>query len=224
MTEQHNRLKEKIKDLVGHLKQKESQSMDDEALKEKTEECEKLVRENAILKHEMETIVMKLTKEIEERKKIEENLVQSLKDKSEECYRLDCENGQLKLDLQESREREEELGKQILLLKYDLEATNEYKEKFIINSPNLNGMLQIQKNANDLRGLGFEKGESSKSAHQKNNFRRPPVRQPNAHKFNGNYFVCNKFDHMAIQCRNRMNNNGLYFFGQCFKCNKYGHK
>lgn len=43
----------------GHLNQ---------ALKEKSEECVKIAKENAPLKHEMESIVMRLTKEIEERK------------------------------------------------------------------------------------------------------------------------------------------------------------
>lgn len=47
--------------------------MDDEALKEKTKECEKLVEDNVALRNEMESIVMKLTKEIEDRKKNEEN-------------------------------------------------------------------------------------------------------------------------------------------------------
>lgn len=47
-----------------------------QALKEKIEECEKLARENASLKHEMESIVMRLTKEIEERNKNEESLAQ----------------------------------------------------------------------------------------------------------------------------------------------------
>lgn len=70
--------------------------------------------------------MMKLIKEIEKRKKNEENISQLLKDKSDECCRLDYENDQLKHDLHETKE---ELGKEILL-KFDLEAANEYKEKF----------------------------------------------------------------------------------------------
>lgn len=91
-------------------------------------------------------------------------------------------------------------------------------------------MLEIQKNVNDTSGLGFEKGESSgsgqgniKSTQQKNNSRKPLVRQPNAYKFNGNCCVCNKFGHMDSQCKNRVNHNGPSYSEQCFKCNKYGH-
>lgn len=73
--------------------------MDDEALKKNIEECEKLVEENVVLRHEMKSIAMKLTKEIEARKKNEENLTQSLNDRSDECYIINCDNDQLKLKL-----------------------------------------------------------------------------------------------------------------------------
>jgi len=53
----------------------------DEALKEKIKECENMAKE-VVLKHEMESGVMRLTKEIEERKKTEENLNQSLKERT----------------------------------------------------------------------------------------------------------------------------------------------
>lgn len=52
---------------------------------------------------------MRLKKDIEERKKNEEKLSHSLKEKSEECCRLENENGQLKLNLQDSRQHEEDL-------------------------------------------------------------------------------------------------------------------
>lgn len=81
-------------------------------------------------------------------------------------------------------------------------------------------MIASQKNPNDTQGFGFEKGKSSKLTLKKNNSRRPPVRKPNVHEFNGNYFVFNKFGHMASQCRNKMINNDPSFIGQCFKCNK----
>lgn len=99
-------------------------------MKEKTKECGRLARINALQKNKMEAIVMRLTKEIEERKKNKEKLSQSLKVKSEECCRLENENGQLMSDLQNDKEHEEDLGKQILIFKYDLDVANEYKEKF----------------------------------------------------------------------------------------------
>lgn len=66
-------------------------------------------------------------------------------------------------DLKEAREHEEDLGKKVLL-KFDLEVRNEYKEKFRISSTKLDEMLASQKNSNDTQGLGYEKGENSKSA------------------------------------------------------------
>lgn len=39
------------------------------------------------------------------------------------------------------------------------------------------------------------------------------VRQPNGQRFNGYCFTCNKFCHMATQCRSRMNPSGPSFSG-----------
>lgn len=52
---------------MDKLKEKEDQSIDNQVLKDKTNECEKLARDNAVLKNEMQSIVMKLTKEIEDK-------------------------------------------------------------------------------------------------------------------------------------------------------------
>ncbi|XP_059068609.1 uncharacterized protein LOC131859095 [Cryptomeria japonica] len=99
-----------------------------QALKEKTQECGKLAEENAALKHEMESIVMGLAKEIEGRKKSEENRSRSLKDRSDECCRHNCENDQVKLELQQSKNNEEELERQICaqhLLRKPVEPSKE---------------------------------------------------------------------------------------------------
>jgi predicted RNase H-like nuclease (RuvC/YqgF family) len=81
---------------------KEKKTQDDgplnQALKEK-KKSENLTNNNIILKHEMESMMMRLTKEIEENKKKEENLNQTLKETSDECYILDCESNQLKSKL-----------------------------------------------------------------------------------------------------------------------------
>lgn len=69
-----NKSREKRKERVDQLKQKESQNIVEEALKEKTEECDRLTKANTTQKNEMEAIAMRLTKEIEERKKNEEKL------------------------------------------------------------------------------------------------------------------------------------------------------
>lgn len=94
-------------------------------------------------------------------------------------------------------------------------------------------MLESQRHGKDMRGLVFEQGESSESGQSNakpKKRKNPPVRQPNAHKFNGRYFTWNKFGHMVNQCKSRMNNgmnnmnNGPTFTGQCFICNNFGHK
>jgi hypothetical protein len=61
-------------------------------------------------------------------------------------------------------------------------------------------IIDTQKDASKNKGLGFKRSESSRSgkrnlkpSNQQNNPRRNLVRQPNAKKFNGNYFFCNKF-------------------------------
>lgn len=60
LKEQVNTSREKRKELSDKLKEKEEQRIDNKALQDKTYECEKLARENAILKNEMQSIVMKL--------------------------------------------------------------------------------------------------------------------------------------------------------------------
>lgn len=86
-----------------------------------------------------------------------------------------------------------------------------------------------------MRGLGFEKGESSRFGQRnakldQKKSKNPLVRQLNTHKFNGRCFTWNKFDHMENQCRSRMNNgmnnmsNGPTFIDQYFICDNFGHK
>lgn len=50
-----------------------------QVLKKITEEFDKLAKDNANLKHGMESMVMKMSKDIEERKNNEDNLSKSLK-------------------------------------------------------------------------------------------------------------------------------------------------
>lgn len=50
----------------------------------------------------MESMVVKLSKEIEEKKKNEENLVQYIKEKLDECIRANDEVNQLKFELEQS--------------------------------------------------------------------------------------------------------------------------
>ncbi|XP_059071917.1 uncharacterized protein LOC131871232 [Cryptomeria japonica] len=145
LKEKLDKSREKKRELCDQLKQKESQSIDDdhfnEALKEKTKECEKLAKDNVVLKHEMEFIVMGLTKEIEGRKKKEENINQSIKDRSNECCGLNYEIDQLKLELHQSKNNEEELERKIVILIDELATANEYKEKFKIISTKLDVLL-----------------------------------------------------------------------------------
>lgn len=55
-----------------------------------------------VMKNKMQFITMRMSKEIEDIKKKEENLVVSLKNKFEECGRLVYENDMLRTDLVQS--------------------------------------------------------------------------------------------------------------------------
>jgi len=140
----------------------------------------------------------------------------------------------LESDLEEARDNEEQLENQIDTLKRDLQTTNGYREKFKISFAQLEVLLESQKRVDDKHGLGYEKGESSRSGQKnsgsgnpRNRPRRPPVRQPNAQRypsFNRYYYICNNFGHKANQCRRRLNQTNSSFSRQCFNCKRYGHK
>jgi len=213
----------KRKDLLQQLASQGEANDTNEDLKEKTKLCEKLSKEIIMVRHEMESGVMKFTQEIEEKRKIEDDLRQSLKEKSEDCHKMDIIIRHLESDLEEARDNEDQLENQIVTLKRDLQIANEYKEKFKISSAQLEVLLQIQKRVDDKQGLGYEIGESSgsdqknsRSENPRNRPRRPPVRQPNAQRypsFNGYYHNCNNFDHKANHCRRRMNQINTSFSG-----------
>lgn len=159
----------------------------------------------------MQTIVMKLAKEIEDKKRNEESLTQSLRERSNECRRLGHGYDQIRLELMQLRNNEQELERQFIILRDEMVIMNEYKEKFKAISNKLDEIQKNQKSQDEKQGLGYEKGESSrfgqkseKTLHQN---KKPLVRQPNSHKFNGKLFSCYKFGHMASQCKNRTNQN-----------------
>lgn len=58
LKDQLNTSKEKRKELMGKLHEKEEQSVDNQILQDKTNECENLAKENAVLKNEIQSIVM----------------------------------------------------------------------------------------------------------------------------------------------------------------------
>lgn len=66
LKDQLNKSRNKRKKLVDQLQEKETQCIDDELLRKKIEECEKLVRANVVQKNEIEFIVTRLTKEIKD--------------------------------------------------------------------------------------------------------------------------------------------------------------
>lgn len=72
LKDQANISREKRKALMEKLEEKEDQIME---YQDKADEVNKLERENVALKNEMKSIVMRLTKEFEDRNKNEENLV-----------------------------------------------------------------------------------------------------------------------------------------------------
>lgn len=126
LKQQVNTSREKRKELMDKLKKKENQNIDSQVLKDKTDECEKIARNNEVLENEMQSNVIKLEKEIEDKNKNEESLTRSLKDRSNECCRLNCENDQLRLELMQSKNYEQELERKIIILRDELTTANEY--------------------------------------------------------------------------------------------------
>lgn len=78
------------------------QNQDDEEKDVLKEQCQKLSRENMVMRNEMQALTMRMSKEIEDRKKKEENIAISLKDISKEFIRLVHENYMLRTKLVQS--------------------------------------------------------------------------------------------------------------------------
>lgn len=181
----------------------------------------KLKQENMTTKNEMQDMTMRFCKEIEDRKKNEEDLTRRLNDAANENTRLSYENDMLKTDLMHAQNNSNELMRQKGILEGEMDTANQHKEKFKKSSEELGDLLKNQKLNGDTNGLGFEAGENSGTANTQDQGK--PVRQPTAYKFNGKCFNYNKYGHRANQCRSRNYQNTNTPTGQCSKCNKVGH-
>lgn len=181
---------------VQDIRKELLQNQDDEEKNALKEQCQKLSQESLVMKNEMQVITMRMSQEIEDRKRKEENLVVSLKNKFEECDRLVHENDMLIIDQVQSQSNEKEIERQKIILREDLTGASEYKEKFNISSARLDELLKRQRQIGDSSKLGFEQGQSSYNANEDQNHK-APVRQFHAYKFNGRCFLCNRFGHMA---------------------------
>lgn len=80
-----------------------------------------------VMNSEMQAINMRMSQEIEDKKKKEENLVVSLKNKFKECGRLVHENDMLRTDLLQFQSNEKELERQMIILRDTLTTASEYK-------------------------------------------------------------------------------------------------
>lgn len=161
----------------------------------------KLKLENITMKNEMQDMTMRFCKEIEDRKKNEEELTRRLSDAANENTRLSYENDLLKTDLMHTQNDSNELMRQKEVLERELETANQHKEKFKKSSEELGTLLKNQKPKGDTSRIGFEVGESFGTANTQNHSKL--VRQPNTYKFNGKCFNCNKYGHRENECRSR---------------------
>lgn len=134
------------------------------------------------MKNEMQALTMRISKEIEDQKMNEENLGRSLKNRSEECIQLAHENDALRTKLVQSQSNEQELERQMIILRDNLTIANEYKDKFKVSLAQLNELLESQRQNKDSRGLGFEQCQSFGIANedQDNRNQRTPIRYLNA--------------------------------------------
>lgn len=85
------------------------QNPDDEEKNALKEQCQKLSQANMLMKNEIQGLTMRLSKDIEDRKKKKNNLVISLKNKFDECGRLTHENNLLRTNLAHSWYNEKNL-------------------------------------------------------------------------------------------------------------------
>ena len=67
------------------------------------EQLEKVMKEKEDLQNEMETTVLRLTKELNKRQEKKEKPEKALKIKTDECHKLDTQIEQMQLDLDETR-------------------------------------------------------------------------------------------------------------------------
>lgn len=74
----------------------------------------------------------------------------------------------LRTELVQSQNNEKRLETMVRVLRSDLDAANEYKEKLRVSFARLDELLKDQRDTGDTRGLGFEHGESSGTANQGN--------------------------------------------------------
>lgn len=142
------------------------QNQDDEEKNALKDLCQKLIQENGVMNNEMQALTMRMSKEIEDQKKNEENLAKSRIDKYDECIRLAHENDILRTKLVQSQNNEQELERMMIVLRSNLDFANEYKDKFKASSAKLDKLLKNQRDNGDTRGLGFEHGESSGTANR----------------------------------------------------------
>lgn len=78
------------------------QNQDDDERNSFKEQCHKPSRENATIKNEIQALTMRMSKEIEDRKKNEEDISKSLKDRFDEWNRLEHDNDMLRNELVQS--------------------------------------------------------------------------------------------------------------------------
>lgn len=142
--------------------------------------------------------MMRISKgQIEEAKKIEEDLRKQLKDKEFVCETLENEVVSLRK-----------------LEKSSQQFSNE--NTFQKGTMTLDGLLSSQKQSLDKSGVGYDESQCSKSSEGEQH-------KPNAgfipKNRNGNF---NKFSNTRQAHMIRYNN--AYFHGYCFSCNYFGHK
>lgn len=85
----------------------------------------------------MQALIMRMSKDIEDRKKNKENLSYSLKERLEECNRLTHENDMLGLELVQSKNNEQELERQIIIMRDELRTTKTNSRLVMLNLMNL---------------------------------------------------------------------------------------
>jgi len=176
-------------------------------------ELSKLRKENQKIKGQMEdSIVIDLKEQIEEVKKIEEDLTRQLQEKIEICQKQELKILSLK----------EDLNKAVAQLK-----TNSKIEKNIEESESSREKEEKANSYTDIFSRSHDQQDSRKNRNRELASQRRSFAQGYPMMFNGHCYKCNNYGHKAIHCRTHDRiipdiNQGM-FSVQCYNCYHYGH-
>jgi hypothetical protein len=191
-----------------------------ESLKEPDNDTSNLIislkKEKEEMKNEYETMISQLTNEIQQDKEEKKKIEEDLKNANKEIERM-------KLEANYAITKHQDLEKDNIIIKGELEKTKIHVEKLHESSKSIDKQLEKQKSKGDMTRIGHSKIHESKiENNQEQTSKSWNQNQEWIKTFRGRCFGCNKLGHMKKYCKNKTV--PKFFLGYCFNCWRYGHK